>query len=163
MVNYILSLFGVKPIYFLGDNKYFRATLVLTGIWKGIGWSSIVYLAAISNIDTTMYEAAICDGATRFQRMWYITLPSIMSTVTVILILNIGGLLDAGFDQIFNLYNAAVYETGDIIDTYVYRTGLREMKYSLATAVGLFKNGIGFILVTGTNFVARKISDYGIW
>lgn len=163
VVNYVLGLFGIKPIYFLGDNKWFRTTMVVTSVWKDAGWGSIIYLAAISGIDLSMYEAAICDGATRFQRMWYITLPSIMPTITVLLILNIGHLLDAGFDQIFNLYNAAVYETSDIIDTYVYRTGMREMKYSLATAVGLFKNGIGFILVISTNFITRKISDTGVW
>jgi putative aldouronate transport system permease protein len=162
-VNYILSLFNIKPIYFLGDNKWFRSTLVFTSVWKNVGWSSIIYLAAIAGIDLSMYEAAICDGATRFQRMWYITLPSILPTVTVLLILNIGSLLDAGFDQIFNLYNAAVYETADIIDTYVYRTGMRDMKYSLATAVGLFKNGIGFVLVFSTNYITRKISDTGVW
>ena len=162
-VNYVLGLFGIEPIYFLGENKWFRTILVATSIWKDVGWGSIVYLAAITGIDLSMYEAAICDGATLFQRMWNITLPCIMPTITIFLIMNIGHLLDAGFDQIFNLYNGAVYETADIIDTYVYRMGLGDMKYSLATAVGLFKNGIGFILVVSANFVTKKIGDTGIW
>ncbi len=163
MVNYILSQFGIKPIYFMGSNEWFRFTLVVTNIWKGIGWSSIIYLAAIAGIDLNLYEAAVCDGANRFQRMWSITIPSILPTITVLLILDVGGIMSAGFDQIFNLYNPAVYETADIIDTYVYRMGIGEMKYSMATAVGLFQNVIGFFLVITTNFISKKISNYGIW
>lgn len=164
-VNSILqTFFGLeKPIYFLGDNNYFRGTLVVTSVWKGVGWGSILYLATISNIDTSLYEAAECDGATRWQCMWYITLPSLLPTITVMLILNVGSFLDVGFDQVFNLYNAAVYETGDVIETYVYREGLVGMKYSFSTAVNLFKNVIGFILVTSTNFLSKKISGNGIW
>ncbi len=164
-VNYLLTRwFGLeKPIYFLGDNGYFRGTLVVTDLWKGVGWSSILYLATISSIDPCLYEAAICDGASRMQRVWYITLPCILPTITIMLILNCGSIMDAGFDQVLNLYNAAVYKTGDIIDTYVYRYGLGKMQYSLGTAVGLFKNLIGFALVVLTNFIARAISGDGIW
>ena len=164
-VNYLLTrFFGLeKPIYFLGDNDYFRGTLVVSDVWKGVGWGSILYLATISSIDPTLYEAAICDGAGRLQRVWYITLPCILPTITIMLILNCGSIMDAGFDQVLNLYNAAVYKTGDIIDTYVYRYGLGKMQYSLGTAVGLFKNLIGFALVVGTNFIAKKISGDGIW
>ena len=162
-VNYILDMLGVKPIYFLGENAWFRPTIVLTHVWKEVGWGSIIYLAAITGIDLSLYEAAICDGANRFQRMWHITLPSILPTITVLLILNLGHLLDAGFDQIFNLYNSAVYETADILDTYVYRIGVEDMRYGLATAVGLFKNGIGFFLVVSANYFSKKISDSGIW
>jgi putative aldouronate transport system permease protein len=156
------SILGTN-IYFLGDNEYFRGTLIVTGIWKGAGWSSILYLAAISGIDPSLYEAAKCDGATRLQCTRYITLPCIAATITVMLILEIGGILDAGFDQIFNLYNSAVYETADIIDTYVYRYGLGEMKYAMGTAIGLFKNGLGFILVVGTNWITNRINGNGIW
>ena len=164
-VNTILTQwFGVeKPIYFLGDNQYFRGTMVVTDVWKGVGWGSILYLATITSIDPALYEAAICDGANRRQRMRYITLPSLMPTITVMLILNLGSILDAGFDQVLNLYNAAVYQTGDIIDTYVYRYGLGNLEYALGTAVGLFKNIIGFILVAGTNYIAKKLSGSGIW
>ncbi len=164
-VNYLLKkFFGLEEsIFFLGDNAYFRGTLVVTDIWKNVGWSSIIYLATIAGIDPSLYEAASCDGATRLQSTFYITLPMLASTIVVMLILNVGSIMDAGFDQVFNLYNSAVYATGDIIDTYVYRIGIGDMKYSLSTAVGLFKNVIGFILVVGTNWIAKRISGEGIW
>ena len=164
-VNAVLKqVFGMKDsIYFLGSNQYFRGTLIVTDIWKNVGWSSILYLATISGIDPALYEAATVDGASRWQCTRYITLPSLVSTIVVMLILNIGSIMDAGFDQVFNLYNSAVYQTGDIIDTYVYRYGIGDMKYSLATAVGLFKNVIAFVLVVGTNIIARRISGEGIW
>ena len=164
-VNALLrQFFGVEEsIYFLGNNKYFRGTLIVTDIWKNVGWSSILYLATISGIDPSLYEAATVDGASRWQCTRYITIPSLVSTIVIMLILSIGSIMDAGFDQVFNLYNSAVYQTGDIIDTYVYRYGLGDMKYSLATAVGLFKNVIAFVLVVGTNMITRKISGEGIW
>ena len=164
-VNAVLrDVFGVKdPIYFLGNNKYFRGTLVVTDIWKNVGWSSILYLATISGIDPELYEAATVDGASRWQCTRYITIPSLVSTIVIMLILSIGSIMDAGFDQVFNLYNSAVYQTGDIIDTYVYRYGLGDLKYALATAVGLFKNVIAFVLVVGTNLITRRISGEGIW
>jgi len=164
-VNALLKqFFGVQEsIYFLGNNKYFRGTLIVTDIWKNVGWSSILYLATISGIDPSLYEAATVDGASRWQCTRYITIPSLVSTIVIMLILSIGSIMDAGFDQVFNLYNSAVYQTGDIIDTYVYRYGLGDMKYSLATAVGLFKNVIAFVLVVGTNLITRKISGEGIW
>lgn len=164
-VNAVLKqVFGLKDsIYFLGSNQYFRGTLIVTDIWKNVGWSSILYLATISGIDPALYEAATVDGASRWQCTRYITFPSLVSTIVVMLILNIGSIMDAGFDQVFNLYNSAVYQTGDIIDTYVYRYGIGDMKYSLATAVGLFKNVIAFVLVVGTNLIARRISGEGIW
>ena len=164
-VNAVLQkYFGFKnAIYFLGDNRYFRGTLIVTDIWKNVGWSSILYLATIAGIDPALYEAATVDGASRFQCTRYITLPSLAPTIVVMLILNVGSIMDAGFDQVFNLYNPAVYQTGDIIDTYVYRYGLGDMKYSLATAVGLFKNIIAFVLVLTTNLIAKRISGSGIW
>jgi len=165
VVNYILQhYFGVeKAIYFLGSNDWFRFTLITTDIWKGVGWGSILYIASIAGIDPTMYEAAVCDGANRFQRLWYVTLPCLLPTITIMLILRVGNVMVAGFDQVFNMYNAAVYKTGDIIDTFVYRYGIGQMKYSLSTAVGLFQNLIGFIMVVGMNFVANKINGSGIW
>jgi putative aldouronate transport system permease protein len=164
-INYILTHgFGkAKSIYFLGDNNYFRGTLLVTDVWKNIGWGSILYLATISGIDPALYEAAVCDGATRYQRVRYITIPSLVPTITIMLILSLGSVMDAGFDQVLNLYNAAVYKTGDIIDTYVYRYGIENTKYSLGAAVGLFKNVIGFTLVVGTNYITKKINGNGIW
>ncbi len=162
-INYVITKLGGQSIYFLADNRYFRGTLVVTGIWKEIGWGTIVYLATIAGIDQELYEAADCDGANRWRKMWSITLPLMKPTIVILLIMNCGGLMSAGFDQVFNLYNARVYETADIIDTYVYRTGIGSMEYSLSTAVGLFKNVIGFFLVTGTNFIAKRLGEEGIW
>ena len=162
-VNYILQQFGVSPIYFMADNNWFRFVLIITEIWKGMGWGSIVYLAAIAGINQELYEAAECDGAGRFLCMWYITIPLIAPTIAILFILNLGGIMDAGFDQIFNLYSTVVYESADIIDTYVYRYGLGQMQYSNATAVGLFKNAIGFALVIITNAITKKLGDVGIW
>jgi putative aldouronate transport system permease protein len=163
VVNYFITLFGGKAIYFLTEPSYFRAILVSTGIWQSVGWGSIVYLAAITSIDVQQYEAAYIDGATRFQQARFITLPSLMPVVTVIFLLNLSSILNAGFDQVFNLYNGMVMSVGDIIDTYVYRVGLLGFEYSFATAVGLFKNVIGFLLVIGVNAITGRYSDYGLW
>jgi putative aldouronate transport system permease protein len=165
VVNYVLkNYFGAQSsIYFLGSNDWFRGTVIVTDIWKTVGWGSILYIASIAGIDPSMYEAAVCDGANRFQRLWYITLPCLMPTITIMLILRVGNVMVAGFDQIFNMYNPAVYKTGDIIDTFVYRYGIGQMKYSLSTAVGLFQNLIGFVMVVTMNFTANKINGSGIW
>lgn len=163
IINYILGLFGVGPIFFMADNAWFRSVITFTSAWQGAGWGSIVYIAAISGINPEYYEAAECDGATRFQKMFKITLPMLAPTIAVLFILRVGNVLEAGFDQVFNMYCAAVYETGDILETYVYRTGIGEMNYSLGTAVGLFKNTIGFGLVILTNFASKKLSGSGVW
>ncbi len=165
-VNYLITLFGGKPIYFLTEPNLFRPILIITAIWKGIGWSSIIYLAAIAGINSEMYEAAEIDGASRLQCMRYITIPSIVSVICIQLILTVGGLMNAGFDQVFNLYNPTTYITGDIIDTYAYRVGLTgKMDYPLSTAITLFKNVIGFALVISTNIIVKKLSggENGIW
>lgn len=164
-VNYILkTYFGLeKGIYFLGNNDYYRGTLIISDLWKNVGWSSILYLATIASIDMALYEAAECDGATRLQCTWHITIPSILPTITIMLILSVGSILDAGFDQVLNTYKAAVYKTGDIIDTYVYRVGLTNMKYGVGAAIGLIKNLIAFVLVLITNAIAKRLSGDGIW
>lgn len=163
VVNALLGKLGISPIYFLGDPQWFVFTVIVTGIWQGIGWGTIIYLAAISGIDPQLYEAAMLDGAGRFSRILYITLPCLAPTITITLILNTGNILNAGFDQIMNMYNEAVYEVGDIIDTYVYRRGLEGMQYSYSTAVNLFKNviGLGFVLLT--NKIAQKLGDSSLW
>lgn len=158
-INYLISLFGLKPIYFLTKPEYFRPIIVITGIWQGIGWGTIIYLAALSGIDTEQIESAYIDGAKRFHVIRWIILPSIMPVISIVFILNLGGILNAGFDQIFNLYNPTVYITGDIIDTYVYRSGLVDMQYSFSTAVGLFKNVVGFLLLITVNMFVRKINN----
>jgi len=159
IANYIITLFGGEPIYFLAEASMFRGILVVTSMWKGVGWGTIIYLAAIAGIDTEQYEAAYIEGANRFNIMKSIILPSIFPVISIVFILGLGRILNAGFEQVFNLYNPTVYKTGDIIDTYVYRVGLLGMNYSYSTAVGLFKNVVGLILILITNYIVRNVSD----
>ncbi len=164
-VNYLLKALGMQPIYFMANPKWFIVVLVASEIWKEIGWGAIIYLAALTDVDPTLYEAAVVDGATRIQRMIHISIPLILPIAALMLILRLGGIMSAGFDQIFNMYNAQVYESADIIDTYVYRSGLGDLKYSFAAAVGFFKSVVGLILVVAVNEVARRLSDryYALW
>lgn len=164
LINEVVKLFNDgKGIDFLVSKKYFRSILVISDIYKGIGWGSIVYIAAISAIDSTIYEAAMVDGANRLKQMWYITLPELKSTIIVMFILNMGGILNAGFEQILLLYNPRVYEVADIIDTYVYRNGIMSSNYSLSTAAGLFKSVISMGLIIITNKIAHMMEEDGLW
>ena len=163
MINQTLGLFGVAPIFFLGSNTWFQPTMVITEIWKGFGWGSILYLAAISGVNPELYECAYLEGAGRFRRMWYVTLPGIRTTVILLMVLNLSGILDAGFEQILNFYNPSVYATGDIIDTFVYRMGLQQAQYSLATAVSIFKSAIGLVLIVISRRIAYVVADYRIF
>ncbi len=157
-VNGILSMFGLESRQFLADPAIFRPMLYLSAIWKSAGWGSIIYLAAISGINPEIYEAATIDGATRIQSIRYITWPSISSTAVLMLILSIGGVMNAGFEQVFLMYNPTVYSVGDIIDTYVYRKSFTGApQYELSTAVGLFKSAINFVLLFGADRVAKWI------
>ncbi|MBO9610772.1 MAG: sugar ABC transporter permease [Paenibacillaceae bacterium] len=162
-LNYILSLLGIRPIYFLAEPGYFVGVLIGSHVWQTVGWGSIIYLAAISAINQDQFESARIDGASRFQQIRHITLPSLVPVVTIVFILQLGQIMNAGFDQIFNLYNPIVYGVADIIDTYVYRMGLEKANYSFSTAVGLFKNAIGLVLVLGTNYLVKRFNEYGIW
>ncbi|AEE97719.1 ABC transporter permease [Mahella australiensis] len=163
VVNNIIKMFGGEPIYFMASKEWFRTVLVASDIWKEVGWGSIIYLAALSGIDPQLYEASQIDGANRWQQTWHITLPGIRGTIAILLILRLGNILNAGFEQIFIMYNSAVYEVSDIIDTWVYRIGLQGMQYSLATAVGLFKSLIGLVLVVAANWVTHRMGESGIW
>jgi putative aldouronate transport system permease protein len=147
----------------LGTPSGLGSHWLLHSIWKNIGWGSIIYIASISGINPEIYEAAVIDGANRFQRIIKITLPSLLPVISIMFIMNSGSIINDDFDQIFNLYNPSVYAVGDVLSTYVYRQGLVDMKYSYTTAVGLFKNVIAFILILITNFVSKKASDTGIW
>ena len=162
-VNVLIKALGGKSVYFLGDAEMFRPVMVFTHIWKTIGWSSIVYLAALTGIDIQLYEAARIDGATRFQRIIHITLPGIRSVIVLMLILRSGDLLADNFEQIYNFLNDNTLSVGDVISTYVYRNGITKMKYSLGTAVELFTTVISFALVMFTNKVANKVGESGIW
>ncbi len=162
-INAVLGAFGIEPILFMASNKWFRSVLVVTDVWKGFGYGAIIYLAALSGIDPGLYEAAAIDGANRFKRIWHITLPGILPTIMLVTIMNLPNVLNAGFDQIFNLYNPLVMETSDIIDTWVYRVGLVERQYSLGTAVGLLRSIVGIILMLSANKIAKKLTDYRIF
>lgn len=164
-MNTILMNLGIieEPIYFLGTNETFRKTMIVTDIWKNFGYNSIVYLAALTGIDPTLYEAASVDGAGRWKQTIHITLPGIAPFIALMTILSIGNVLNAGFDQIFNLYSPAVYETGDIIDTLVYRLGLVNRQYSLSAAVGLLKSIVSCILVISGYKLADKYAGYKVW
>ena len=164
--NDLIAAFGGTRENLLSAKENFYAIYVGSGIWQSIGWDSIIYLAALSGIDPSLYEAAIVDGASRIQRIARITLPSIMPIAVTMLILSMGSIMSAGFDQVFNLYSPQVYDVGDILDTYVYRRGLVDMSYSFSTAVGLFKSVVGLILVVAVNVIAKRLSpdhDAGLW
>ena len=161
--NAVISFFGGEPVQFLADNRWFRTVIIGTDVWKEFGYNSVVYLAALTSIDPGLYEAASIDGAGRFKQTMHITIPALLPTVVLMTALNLGNILNAGFDQIFNLYNPIVYETADIIDTYVYRIGMVERQYSIGTAVGLLKSVISFILIIGANKAAKKITGSGIF
>ncbi|UQZ35534.1 protein lplB [Paenibacillus sp. PK3_47] len=163
VVNYLITLVGLEPVYFLGDPNYFRFTLVTSAIWKEVGWGTIIYLAALTSVSPDLYEAAVMDGANRWKQTLKITLPSILPVIVLMLILRMGGILDAGFDQILNLYSPATYEVADILDTYVYRVGLQNFQFSLTTAVGLFKNVVAFVLVLFTNYISKKLGQDGLF
>ena len=163
IVNLMLKSFGIEPVYFLGDSRWFPYVLVVTNEWKEFGFSTIVYLAALTSINPSLYEAAIVDGAGRLRQTWHITLPGMRPIIVLLATLSIGGILNAGFDQVFNLYSPQVYETGDIIDTLVYRMGLVDAQFALATAVGLFKSVISCILVSVSYYLAYRFANYRIF
>mgnify|MGYP000904860755 CR=1 FL=1 len=163
IVNKILGLVGIKPIYFLGDPKWFPYTMVMTDLWKNFGFNTIVYLAAITNIDPTIYDAAYIDGANKWQQIIYVTIPGMSSIIILVATLSLSNVLNAGFEQIFNMYSPQVYETGDIIDTFVYRVGLIEARYSLATAVGTLKSLVSCLLISVSYYLAYKFADYRIF
>jgi len=163
LVNRMIGVVGLDPIYFLGSDRWFRPTMIVLDVWQDFGFSSIVYLAALTSIDPGLYESAVIDGATRLQQIWYITLPGIATTVVLLAVLSLGSVLEAGFEQILVLYNPAVYETGDIIDTWIYRYGLQQARYSLAAAVGLLKSVVGTVLVFASNSLAKRFANYQVF
>ncbi|MDF2671095.1 MAG: protein lplB [Paenibacillus sp.] len=163
LVNQLLTWVGLEPVYFLGDNRWFRTVMVVTNEWKEFGFSTIVYLAALTSINPALYEAAVIDGAGRLRQTWHITLPGMRPIIVLLVTLSLGKVLNAGFDQIYNLISPQVYETGDIIDTMVYRVGLIEAQYSFATAVGLLKSVISLILISVSYWLAYRFANYRIF
>ncbi len=162
-INNLLGSFGLKSIAFFQRDDLFRQLVIGSDIWKEFGFNAVVFLAAITGISPALYEAAAIDGASRWQRLLQITLPGIKGVIVLMTVLSLGNILNAGFDQIYNLYNPAVYSTGDIIDTWVYRVGLNDLQFSLASAVGLLKSVVGFITITVSYTLAYKFADYRIF
>lgn len=163
MVNQLVQALGGEPVMYLISNDYFRPIVIFTDVWKNFGYGAVVYLATITGIDPQLYEAGEIDGANRWDKMIHITLPALKGTIILMATLSLGNVLNAGFDQIYNMYSPLVYETGDIIDTYVYRMGLEKLQYSMSTAVGLFKSVISFVLIVTSYKLEDKFAGYRIF
>ena len=163
LINNIMEVFGFERRSLLLEPGLFRTIYVTSGIWQSMGWSAIIYLAALSGVDPTYYDAAAVDGAGRFRRMLNVTLPGIAPTIIIMFILRVGQLMSVGFEKIILLYNPSIYETADVISSYVYRKGLLEQSYSYSSAVGLFNSAVNFVLVVGTNYMSRRLSETSLW
>lgn len=163
LINQIVEWFGGDAIYFLSKPEYFRTIFVTSGIWQGVGWGTIIYLAALSAIDPHLYEAAEMDGAGRWKKMWHVTLPGIVPVIFILLILNVGSLMSTSFEKVYLLYNPLIYSTADIFSTYTYRVGLLQGNFSYSTAIGMFNGITSFILLYLANFAAKKIKQVSLW
>jgi len=163
IVNQFLGIFGVQPIWFLGDENVFRWTMIFSDVWRSFGFGTVIYLATLTGIDQGLYEAAHMDGANRFKQTIYITLPMMMPIIMLMSILSLGNILNAGFDQIFNLYSPIVYSTGDIIDTYIFRVGLEQAQFSLGAAVGSFRSLISAVLIAISYYLADRFAGYRVF
>ena len=163
LVNEALEWLGFERVYFMQEPAYFRSIVVSSGIWKEVGWNTIIYLAALAGINPELYEAAEVDGAGKFRQALSITIPSILPTVMVLLLLNIGHILDLGFEQIYMLLNPLVREVGEVFDTYIYRVGLLGAQYSYTTAIGIFKSVVGFVLIIGANWLSKKTTGNSLY
>lgn len=163
LLNTLRTMLGMDKVNLLTSNKSFRGVLVVTDIWKNFGFNTIVYLAALTAIDPSLYEAAMIDGANRWKQTWHITLPGMMPVIIMMATLSLGNILNAGFEQVLVLYNSLVMDTGDIIDTFVYRLGLEQGKYAVSTAVGLFKSVISMVLISSAYYLAKRFANYRIF
>ena len=163
IVNMIIQNLGGSAVPFLNDESLWVVTYILLGVWQNFGWGSIVYLAAIAGINPELYEAASVDGAGRFTKMWHITLPGIKPTIVVLLIMNLGGILGGGFDRPFAMQNPLVLDMAEVISTFVYKTGIKNLKFSLTTAVGLFQSIVNLFFLLTANWISRKLGERGIW
>ena len=163
VVNSALSALGLTEINFFQEAGWFRTLYIGSGIWQGLGWNSILYLAALTSINPDLYEAAYMDGANRLQQMWHISLPGMMNTIVTMLILSLGGIFSVGYEKVYLMYNPVTMDQADVISTYVYRTGLESMRYSYASAIGLFNSVINFAVLLLANTLSRKITEIGLW
>ena len=163
VINTIISAFGGEKVYFLTKPEYFRTIYTIMGIWQSTGFNSIVYLSVITAIDTSLYEAAMIDGANKWKQITNVTIPSILPTIVMMFIMRLGNILNVGYESIILLYQPATYETADTIGTYIYRVGLENSQYSLATAVGLVNGVVGLLLVILSNTISKRVTEYGLW
>ena len=163
IVNTIIGWIGIEPVYFLTKPEWFRPIFIGSGIWQEAGFSSIIFLAAIAGVNPSLYESAVVDGASRWQMMWKITIPSIMPTIIIMLIIRIGNLMEVGFELIILLYQPATYQTADVINTFIYRQGLQSGQYDLAAAAGLFNAVVAFVLVMTANSISKRVSRTSLW
>ena len=163
IVNKLLSYFGAGPFDFMTKASWFPSIYVISGIWQGMGWSSVIYLSALSGIDPELHEAAMIDGASRLQRIWHVNLPGILPTITIMLILSAGGIMSVGFEKVYLLQNALNTETSEIISTFVYKMGLQYNQYSFSSAIGLFNSVCNFIMLILVNSLARRLSETSLW
>lgn len=163
IINQVITMLGGKPVNFLGDPNTIQPVFVVSNIWKEVGYNTVIFLAALTGIDPSLYEAASMDGAGYFKQMLHITLPSLLPMILLVTVLGMGNILNAGFDQVFNLYSPVVYEKADIIDTFVFRIGMDDLQYSISTAIGLFKSVISFILIASSFKLAKKYAGYQIF
>ena len=163
LINQCLKFFGLEPIYFLGDKTWFPITMIITDCWKGFGFGTVIYMATIANIPQDLYEVATVDGASRWQKIWHITLAGMKMIIVLIALLNLGTIFSANFDQIFNMYSPQVYQTGDVLDTLIYRMGLEDMQFGISTAAGFLKSAVSGLLISATYYLAYKFADYRIF
>jgi len=163
LINSIITGLGFEKIAFLTQSKYFVGVYTISGIWQNLGWSSIIYISALSAIDTELYEAAAVDGASRWKQTIHITIPGIMPTICIMLIMRIGSMMSVGYEKIMLLYNPTIYETADVISTYVYRKGIEGAQYSYSAAVGMFNNIVNFILLMSANWFSKKVQGIGLF
>lgn len=163
MINNIIKALGGEPIAFMSQPEMFRSVYIISDVWQGLGWGAILYLAALSGINPELYEAAIMDGANKFRQIWHVTLPGIAPTIITLFILNTGKVLEIGFEKVFLLQNPAIYETSDVISTYVYRVGVQKGNFSYATAIGLSASLVSMVFLLTTNYLSKKFSDTSLW
>ena len=163
IINLIIEALGGTKINFLQEPGWFRTIYIASGIWQGMGWSSIIYYATLTSVDTSLYEAAEIDGANRWQRIWHISVPALIPTMLTLLLMRLGNVLNVGFEKVLLLQNSSTLSTSDILSTYVYRLGITQMKYSFASAVGLFNNVVGLVILMFFNTLSRKIANTSLW
>jgi putative aldouronate transport system permease protein len=163
IVNLMIGKLGGKSINFMIKPEWFRPLYIISGIWQEAGWGSIIYLAALSGIDTQLYEASIVDGANKWKQLWHISIPGILPTIIIMLIMNLGHILSIGYEKIILMYNTSTYETADVINTYVYRRGILSGEYSFGTAVGLFQSAINFVFVIAANRISKRVTEVSLW